>query len=159
MFKELIWVKDNSLSESFCNGMIEKFDVDPYRVKGKVDQNNPRVDKSLKITMDMGVTTNPTWQEEDKVLFKALEIALDEYELHLENISKQKCDYRGFKLHPAHNYECKDTGYKIQKYKMVVGLNLLMVRKFNQKLEVFYFFQQLGLTFIVDIQQKFQNIL
>ena len=78
MFKELIWVKDNSLSESFCNGMIEKFDVDPYRVKGKVDQNNPRVDKSLKITMDMGVTTNPTWQEEDKVLFKALEIALDE---------------------------------------------------------------------------------
>ena len=72
MFKELIWVKDNSLSESFCNRMIEKFDVDPYRVKGKVDQNNPRVDKSLKITMDMGVTTNPTWQEEDKVLFKAL---------------------------------------------------------------------------------------
>ena len=39
----------------------------------------------------MGVTTNPKWQEEDKVLFKALEIALDEYEMHLENISKQKC--------------------------------------------------------------------
>ena len=53
MFKELIWVKENSLSE-FCNGMIKKFDVDPYRVKGKVDQNNPRVDKSLKITMDHG---------------------------------------------------------------------------------------------------------
>ena len=92
MFRELIWSKDNSLSESFCNGMIEKFDIDPYRVEGKVDQNNPRVDTSLKITMDMGVTNNPTWQEEDKILFKALEIALDEYEMHLENISKKKCD-------------------------------------------------------------------
>ena len=88
MFSELIWIKKNSLSESFCKGMIEKFEVDPYRVKGKVDQNNPRVDTSLKITMDMGVTTNPTWQEEDKILFKALEIALDGYEMHLENISK-----------------------------------------------------------------------
>ena len=116
MFKELIWVKENSLSESFCKKLIEKFDVDPYRVKGKVDQNNPRVDTSLKITMDMGVTNNPTWQEEDKILFKALEIALDEYEIHLENISKKKCDDKGFKLHPSHSYEIKDTGYKIQKY-------------------------------------------
>ena len=116
MFKELIWVKRNSLSELFCKGMIKKFEVDPYRTEGKVDQNNPRVDTSLKITMDMGVTTNIAWQEEDKVLFEALEIALDEYEMHLENISNQKCDDRGFKLHPAHNYECKDTGYKIQKY-------------------------------------------
>ena len=88
MFKELIWVKKNSLSESFCKEMIEKFEVDPYRVKGKVDQNNPRVDTSIKITMDMGVTTNIAWKNEDKVLFKALETALDEYEIHLEKISK-----------------------------------------------------------------------
>ena len=45
----------------------------------------------------MGVTNNPTWQEEDKILFKALEIALDEYEMHLENISKKKCDDKGLK--------------------------------------------------------------
>ena len=93
MFSELIWVKKNSLSESFCKGMIEKFDVDPYRVKGKVDQNNPRVDTSLKITMDMGVTTNIAWEEEDKVLFEALETSLDEYEMHLENISKDLLRY------------------------------------------------------------------
>ena len=68
MFSELIWVKKNSLSESFCKKMIEKFEVDPYRAEGKVDQNNPRVDTSLKITMDMGVTTNVAWKEEDSVL-------------------------------------------------------------------------------------------
>ena len=39
--------------------------------------------------MDMGVTTNIAWKNEDKVLFKALEIALDEYEKHLEKISKE----------------------------------------------------------------------
>ena len=116
MFSELIWVKKNSLSKSFCKGMIEKFEVDPYRVKGKVDQNNPRVDTSIKITMDMGVTTNTAWKNEDKVLFKALEIALDEYELHLRKISKEKCANDGLKLHPSHSYEIKDTGYKIQKY-------------------------------------------
>ena len=41
MFSELIWVKKNSLSESFCKEMIEKFEVDPYRMKGKVDQIIP----------------------------------------------------------------------------------------------------------------------
>ena len=116
MFSELIWVKKNSLSESFCKEMIEKFEVDPYRVKGKVDQNNPRVDTSIKITMDMGVTTNIAWKNEDKVLFKALETALDEYEIHLEKISKEKCANDGWRLHPSHSYEIKDTGYKIQKY-------------------------------------------
>ena len=114
MFKELIWVKRNSLSELFCKGMIKKFEVDPYRTEGKVDQNNPRVDTSLKITMDMGVNTNIAWEEEDKVLFEALETSLDEYEMHLENISKENCNKNI--LHPAHYYDKKDTGYKIQKY-------------------------------------------
>ena len=65
MFKELIWVKNNSLSESFCNHLIERFEVDPLRDEGKVDQNNPRVDRSLKVTMDTGITRTPAYAEED----------------------------------------------------------------------------------------------
>ena len=38
MFKELIWVKEQSLSEDFCNKIIDKFETDPYRKAGKVDQ-------------------------------------------------------------------------------------------------------------------------
>ena len=116
MFKELIWVKKNSLDESFCEGMMKKFDIDPNRETGKVDQNNPRVDNTLKITMDMGITWQPEWAEEDKVLFDALQIALDNYEEHLENLSYKMCDEKGWKMHPSHTYNIKDTGYKIQKY-------------------------------------------
>tara|TARA_Y100001937_G_C7015170_1_gene282826 strand:- start:20 stop:619 length:600 start_codon:yes stop_codon:yes gene_type:complete len=112
MFKELIWVKKDSLSESFCKGMIEKFDIDPNRDEGKVDQNNPRVDKSLKVTMDMGITWQPEWAEEDKILCDALDKALYEYEGHLYDLSNNGL----YRLHPSYGYEIKDTGYKIQKY-------------------------------------------
>ena len=111
MFKELIWVKDNSLSESFCNHLIERFEVDPNRGEGKVDQNNPRVDKSLKVTMDTGITSNPEYAEEDKILYEACKIALDEYEQHLEVLAEGNK-----RLHPSYDYQIKDTGYKIQKY-------------------------------------------
>ena len=115
MFKELIWVKENSLSESFCKTVIEKFEVEPYQIDGVVDQNNPRVDKSVKVTKDMCITGSPEWEEEDKVIYDALVIALDEYETHLEDVSKEKCD-AGWKIHPSQYYENKDTGYKVQKY-------------------------------------------
>ena len=71
MFKELLWVKENSLSESFCKTVIEKFEVDPYQIDGVVDQNNPRVDKSVKVTKDMCITGSPEWEEEDKVIYDA----------------------------------------------------------------------------------------
>ena len=68
MFKQLIWVKENSLTEEFCKSVIDKFETDPYRQPGKVDQNNPRIDKDLKVTIDTGVTSNIAWKEEDKIL-------------------------------------------------------------------------------------------
>jgi hypothetical protein len=116
VFKELIWVKENSLTEQFCKSVIDKFETDPYRKPGKVDQNNPRIDKDLKVTIDTGITSNISWREEDQVLYKALGEALYEYETHLQKISLQKMKRDGWKLHPAHSYQVKDTGYKVQKY-------------------------------------------
>ena len=116
MFRELIWTKKNSLTEEFCNHLIKKFETNPERMEGMVDQNNPRVDKSLKVTMDAGITTNSDWVEEDKILYKSVKIALNEYEAHLEKIAHNKCDGHGWKLHPSHYYKIKDTGYKMQKY-------------------------------------------
>ena len=111
MFKELIWVKENSLSEDFCNQVINKFETDPYRKAGEVDQNNPRIDKNLKITIDTTITHNIAWREEDEVLYKALGNALYEYEIHLQKTSLGK-----WNLHPSDGYQVKDTGYMVQKY-------------------------------------------
>ena len=111
MFRELIWVKEQSLSEDFCNQIIDKFETDPYKKAGEVDQNNPRVDKNLKITIDTTITHRIAWREEDEVLYKALGKALYEYEIHLQKTSKGK-----WNLHPSDGYQVKDTGYMVQKY-------------------------------------------
>ena len=111
MFKELIWVKEQSLSEDFCNQIIDKFETDPYKKAGEVDQNNPRVDKNLKITIDTTITHRIAWRDEDEVLYKALGKALYEYEIHLQKTSKGK-----WNLHPSDGYQVKDTGYMVQKY-------------------------------------------
>jgi len=111
VFKELIWVKENSLSEDFCNQVINKFETDPYRKVGEVDQNNPRVDRSLKVTIDTPITGNIAWREEDEILYKALGKGLYEYEIYLQEISLGK-----WNLHPSDGYQVKDTGYKVQKY-------------------------------------------
>jgi hypothetical protein len=111
MFKELIWVKEKSLSQDFCNQVINKFETDPYRKAGEVDQNNPRIDKNLKITIDTTITHNIAWREEDEVLYKALGNALYEYEIHLQKTSSGK-----WNLHPSDGYQVKDTGYMVQKY-------------------------------------------
>ena len=111
MFKELIWVKENSLTEQFCKSVIDKFETDPYRKAGEVDQNNPRIDKNLKITIDTTITHRIAWREEDEVLYKALGKALYEYEIHLQKTSKGK-----WNLHPSDGYQVKDTGYMVQKY-------------------------------------------
>jgi len=111
MFKELIWVKEQSLSQNFCNQVINKFETDPYRKAGEVDQNNPRIDKNLKVTIDTTITHNIAWREEDEVLYKALGNALYEYEIHLQKTSSGK-----WNLHPSDGYQVKDTGYMVQKY-------------------------------------------
>ena len=116
MFKELIWVKENSLTEDFCSQVIKKYETDPLIKPGKVDENNPRIDKNLKVTTNNAITGNIAWREEDQVLYKALGTALYEYETHLRDISLQRMEKDGWKLHPAHNYQVKDTGYKVQKY-------------------------------------------
>ena len=116
MFKEMIWVKEDSLTEVFCNHVIEKFEKDPYRAAGKVNQNNPRIDHSVKLTIDTGVTNNIAWKEEDEILYKALGIALENYNDYLTKYAQENLPDNGCKLYPAQNYRVKDTGYKVQKY-------------------------------------------
>ena len=111
MFKELIWVKENSLTEDFCSQVIKKYETDPLIKPGKVDENNPRIDKNLKVTTNNAITGNIAWREEDEILYKAIGKGLYEYEIYLQEISLGK-----WNLHPSNGYQIKDTGYGVQKY-------------------------------------------
>ena len=79
MFKELIWVKKNSLSKTFCNNVIEKFEDEQKKRPGKIGgvppDYNGRVDKSVKDTTDLLITKVSGWEEEDGIFYKALQEA------------------------------------------------------------------------------------
>ena len=106
MFEKLIYVSKNSLSESFCNEVIEKFDRDPRKRDGIVNQNNPTVKKEVKDTKDLTISGLLDWVDEDKVFFDALKIGLENYTSHLKSIHIKCC--------PKSDYKIEDGGYKIK---------------------------------------------
>ena len=108
MFEKLIWTKKNSLSELFCDGVIKKFDDDPRKQDGIVNQNNPTVNKEVKDTKDLVISGISDWSYEDSIFFDALEIGLCEYRSYLKSIH--------IKCYPNSEYTISDSGYKLQKY-------------------------------------------
>jgi|TARA_R100000455_G_C6242110_1_gene100756 hypothetical protein len=108
MFKDLIWIKQNSLSESFCKNIIDKFEKSNDKEDGTFGDNT--LDKSIKDTTELVVSNNNDWVDEDHILFDALQKGLEEYEIYLENISP------ACKPRPYQNFTMQDRGYKIQKY-------------------------------------------
>ena len=71
MFKDLIWIKQNSLSESFCKNIIDKFEKSNDKEDGTFGDNT--LDKSIKDTTELGVSNNNNWVDEDHILFDALQ--------------------------------------------------------------------------------------
>ena len=104
---DFIWIKDKSLSKSFCKKMVERFDKSKDSYDGLVGTG--RVDRNLKQTKDLGISDSDGWKKEDKILFQALKEGLNEYGIvcrgyhHNLNIS-------------GDILEVFDTGYMIQKY-------------------------------------------
>ena len=104
---DFIWIKDKSLSKSFCKKMVERFDKSKDSYDGLVGTG--RVDKSLKQTRDLGISDNDQWKKEDKILFQALKEGLNEYGII--------CKEHHYNLSISEDIlEVFDTGYMIQKY-------------------------------------------
>ena len=104
---DFIWIKDKSLSKSFCKKMVERFDKSKDSYDGLVGTG--RVDRSLKQTKDLGISDSDGWKKEDKILFQALKEGLNEY--------RSKCQGCHNNLNVSGNIlEVFDTGYMIQKY-------------------------------------------
>jgi hypothetical protein len=107
-FNDLIWVKKNSLSEEFCRTVIEKFEADPDKEDGKTSFGNyDDVDKSIKVSTDLGISGKDGWKEEDETFFQSLTVELENYiDFCLNN----------YHMRPLMNSSgIKDTGYQIQR--------------------------------------------
>ena len=105
---DFIWIKDKSLSKSFCKKMIEKYEKSKDKHEGLV--GNGRIDKSLKQTRDLSISNfKDKWQKEDEYLFQALRKGLNEY--------CTMCQEHHYNLTLSEDVlELIDTGYMIQKY-------------------------------------------
>ena len=77
--KDFIYIKKNSITESFCEHVIKKFNKDPRKGDGVIGFNAQRVDKTVKDTKDIHISTAEGWEDEDKIFFDALGIGLQEY--------------------------------------------------------------------------------
>ena len=87
LIKDFIYVKENSLSKSFCNEVIEKFDNDSRQRDGVLGINHKHVDKSIKDTKDLHISTTDGWEKEDIIFFEFLKIRLSEYNEYLVNLN------------------------------------------------------------------------
>ena len=88
LIKDFIYVKDKTLSKSFCDNVIKKFDKDPRQRDGIIGKDtNQRIDKSLKDTKDIHISRTTGWETEDKVFFESLKLGLEEYNDYLANLN------------------------------------------------------------------------
>ena len=88
--RDFIYVRDNTLSESFCNHVIERFNHDGRKQDGVVGQT--RVDKNVKDTKDLKISGLDDWVEEDNTFYESLREGLDEYHEYLEKINEGICN-------------------------------------------------------------------
>lgn len=101
-----IWLKNNSLSASFCQHMIDRFESDPFKSEGVLGIDR-RVDKEFKQTTEIPISIRSGWKLEDNIFFESLQQGLKEYRLYLSTI-------RGITF-PV-DYKLNDTGYLVQRY-------------------------------------------
>tara|TARA_B100001996_G_C18416878_1_gene499088 strand:+ start:29 stop:655 length:627 start_codon:yes stop_codon:yes gene_type:complete len=105
---DFIWSKEKSLSESFCENMIEKFDESDHQQYDGVIGTG-QTDPWVKQTRDLIIGSHlDDWQEEDDILYKSLKDGLDEYSSYLDSIHSSLVFSSLIKLH--------DAGFQIQRY-------------------------------------------
>jgi hypothetical protein len=103
-----IFEMDNNLSSEICDDIIVRFDKDTRLREGVTGGG---LQKSIKLTHDLFISTFPEWLDIDALLFKQLNIGL---QLYLK------------KLIDVYNYywfdsTIKDLGYQMQRYKKNEG--------------------------------------
>ena len=103
---------DNNLDTEFCDLLINKFESDNNKFRGRVAGGIAKTD--VKNTYDLSVSTSEKWKKEDKILSEKISNAIKDYENKIinNNNNNQLCKA----LSILYNYNIMDRGYKIQKY-------------------------------------------
>ena len=102
-FSDFIYIQKDALPKSFCDNVIQKFELDDRKRQGQVG-SGVRLD--IKRSCDLSITGKEDWESYDQAFFKSLNDALKEY----------------LRFIPEEYTQCKalgrfedDTGYQIQK--------------------------------------------
>ena len=102
-FTDFIYIQKDALPKSFCDNVIEKFELDDRKRQGQVG-SGVRLD--IKRSCDLSITGKEDWKSYDEAFFKSLNNALKEY---LKFIPQEFIEFKALS-----RFE-DDTGYQIQK--------------------------------------------
>ena len=102
-FTDFIYVERDALPKSFCNNVIQKFELDDRKRQGQVGSG---VRLEIKRSCDLSITGKEDWKSYDEAFFKSLNNALKEY---LRFIPEEYIQFKALG-----RFE-DDTGYQIQK--------------------------------------------
>jgi Rps23 Pro-64 3,4-dihydroxylase Tpa1-like proline 4-hydroxylase len=102
-FSDFIYIQKDALPKSFCDNVIQKFELDDRKRQGQVG-SGVRLD--IKRSCDLSITGKEDWESYDQAFFKSLNDALKEY---LRFIPEEYLQSRSLG-----RFE-DDTGYQIQK--------------------------------------------
>lgn len=113
-FSDFIYTKKKTLSKSFCQKVIKKFEADERKRPGTVDVTG-EVDLDARRSTDLMITRFANWKKEDGVFFNSLSPVLKEYlELDIHSCSYDEENYKI--LNPLNQGgAASDTGYQIQR--------------------------------------------
>ncbi len=109
--RDFVYIRENTLSESFCEHVINRFNHDGRKRDGVIGHTSNRVDKNVKDTKDLKISGLDDWVEEDNTFYESLREGLDEYYEYLEKINEGICN-----AFPNTSFTTNDTGYKVQMY-------------------------------------------
>ena len=98
---DLVYVVKNQLDKDFCEHCIEKFKTDDNKYQGRIGRG---VDLNTKKSMDLYISDNEDWKEEDNTFFESLSKNLDSYREWVPD------PYQYYVM----NYPSEDTGYQMQ---------------------------------------------
>ena len=100
---DFIYIQKDALPRSFCNNVIQKFELDDRKRQGQVGSG---VRLEIKRSCDLSITGKEDWKSYDEAFFKSLNNALKEY---LRFIPEEYIQFKALG-----RFE-DDTGYQIQK--------------------------------------------
>jgi len=100
---DFIYIQKDALPRSFCDNVIQKFELDDRKRQGQVGSG---VQLDIKRSCDLSISGKEDWKSYDEAFFKSLNNALKEY---LRFIPEEYIQFKALG-----RFE-DDTGYQIQK--------------------------------------------